>query len=333
MFICIDGFHTDGHKYIKDAVYAGASVVVTENWRDECVGGAAAVKVLNTRSASAFLYNSWHGDPASKLKIIGVTGTNGKTSIALMLRDIFLKCGRRCGYIGTVGCYSLFDKVTVSADDPLANMTTPDPKELYYLLKKMADDGVEYLFLEATSHASALGKLDPIFFETLIFTNLTRDHLDFHGSMEEYLYSKARMFSRRRTAVINADDKYASAIYRASRAERNILCSAEDNFCNISASNIRLGGGDGFSMRVRSEMVDFDAAIPLVGRFSPINSLEAIAVALGCGIAEGELVAVLPTLLGIPGRMERVEIDRRADFSVYLDYAHTPDALQNASTN
>ena len=329
MFICIDGFHADGHKYIKDAVKAGASVVVMEEGRGECVGGAAAVKVLNTRSASAFLYNSWHGEPAKKLKIIGVTGTNGKTSVALILRDIFIKSGKRCGYIGTVGCYSLLRKIECVSSDPLANMTTPDPEELYAILAEMVSDGVEYVFMEATSHASALSKLDPIFFDILVFTNLTRDHLDFHGNMEEYLYAKAKLFGRCRLAVINADDKYAAAILESSRAEKNILCSCEGNFCNLSASNIRFGGGDGFSMEVRSEMASFDVKIPLEGRFSPTNSLEAIAVALSCGIAEGELREILPTVRGVPGRMERVDIDKRADFSVYIDYAHTPDALEN----
>lgn len=329
MFVCIDGLHTDGHKYIEDAVRAGASVVVTEDGRDECVGGAAAVKVLNTRSASAFLYNSWHGDPAKKLKIIGVTGTNGKTSVCCMLRDIFIKCGKRCGYIGTVGCFSLSEKIEYVSSDPLANMTTPDPSELYAILARMVSDGVEYVFLEATSHASALSKLDPIFFDILVFTNLTRDHLDFHGSMEEYLYAKAKLFRHCRVAVINADDKYAAEIYKSSGAEKNILCSANGNFCNLSASNIRQGGGDGFFMEVRSEMANFDVQVPLEGRFSPTNSLEAIAVALSCGISESELVEVLPTLSGVPGRMEKVDVDERADFSVYLDYAHTPDALEN----
>ena len=329
MFVCINGLNADGHNYIKDAVDAGASVVVTEIGRDECVGGAAAVKVFNTRSACAFLYNSWHGDPASKLKIIGVTGTNGKTSVACILRDIFIKSGKRCGYIGTVGCYSLFKKIEYGDKSSLANMTTPDPEELYRLLARMVDDGVEYLFLEATSHASALCKLDPIFFDTLVFTNLTRDHLDFHGSMNEYFLSKAALFERCRIAVINADDKYAAKIIERSRAERNILCSCENENCNIYASNICLGGGDGFSMKVRTEMTEFDADIPLVGRFSPINSLEAIAVAEGYGIAEGELTAILKGIGCVSGRMERVDIDKRADFSVYIDYAHTPDALEN----
>ncbi len=329
MFICIDGLHTDGHKYINNAVDAGASVIVTGEGRDECVGGAAAVKVLNTRSASAFLYNSWHGDPASKLKIIGITGTNGKTSVGLILRQIFEKCGKRCGFIGTVGSYSLGKKIEYKSSNPLANMTTPDPPELYAILSKMVEDGVEYVFMEATSHASELCKLDPIRFDVLVFTNLTRDHLDFHGSMEGYFASKARLFERCDTAVINADDAYASAILNASQAKRNILCSCEGNLSNFSASNIRLGGGDGFSMRVRSEKTEFDVTIPLVGRFSPTNSLEAIAVASCMGIADGELVKALSTLSCVPGRMEKVDIDKRADFSVYIDYAHTPDALEN----
>jgi len=329
MFICIDGLHTDGHKFINNAVNAGASVIVMDEGRDECVGGAAAVKVLNTRRASAFLYNSWHGGPASKLKIIGITGTNGKTSIGLILRDIFKKSGKRCGYIGTVGSYSLEKRIELRSANPLANMTTPDPPELYEILAQMVEDGVEYVFLEATSHASALSKLDPIRFDVLVFTNLTRDHLDFHGSMEGYFASKAKLFERCDTAVINADDAYASAILNASLAKRNILCSCEGNLSNFSASNIRLGGGDGFSMRVRTEKTEFDVAIPLVGRFSPTNSLEAIAVAECCGIAESELVNALRTLSPVPGRMEKVNIDERADFSVYIDYAHTPDALEN----
>ena len=163
----------------------------------------------------------------------------------------------------------------------------------------------------------------------LIFTNLTRDHLDFHGTMEGYFASKAELFKRCKTAVINADDAYASAILNKSRAEKNILCSRNGNLSNFSASNIRLGGGDGFSMRVRTEKTEFDVAIPLVGRFSPTNSLEAIAVAESCGIADGELVKALETLSGVPGRMEKVDIDKKAEFSVYIDYAHTPDALEN----
>lgn len=329
MFICIDGLHTDGHKYINNAVDAGASVIVMDEGRDECVGGAAAVKVLNTRNASAFLYNTWHGDPASKLKIIGITGTNGKTSVGLILRQIFEKCGKRCGFIGTVGSYSLGKRIDYETSNPLANMTTPDPPELYKILSKMVEDGVEYVFMEATSHASALCKLDPIHFDVLVFTNLTRDHLDFHGDMEGYFASKAKLFERCEVAVINADDAYASAILNKSLAHKNILCSCEGNLSNFSASNIRLGGGDGFSMRVRTEKTEFDVSIPLVGRFSPTNSLEAIAVASCLGIAEGELVNSFKTLMGVPGRMERVDIDKRADFSVFIDYAHTPDALEN----
>ena len=331
MFVCIDGIHTDGHKFIKNAVSAGASVIVTETLRDECVGGAATVKVMNTRRAVSLLYNSWHGDPAGKLKIVGVTGTNGKTSVACILRHIFEKCGKRCGFVGTLGCFSLGKRIETSPTDPLSNMTTPDPEVLYAVLAKMVEDGVEYVFMEATSHASALCKLDAITFDTLIYTNLTRDHLDFHQSMENYLGAKAKLFERCRRAVINVDDKYAPDIVRACGAKEIVLCSCENKKCDFAASNILRGGGDGFLMRVRSEKVDIDVQIkvPLEGRFSPTNSLEAIAAASCYGIAKSELVTSLEDFSGVDGRMQKVEIKKDCTFSVYVDYAHTPDALQN----
>ena len=331
MFVCIDGFHSDGHEYVKNAVEAGASVVVCEAGRDECVGGAATVKVFNTRRASALLYNSWHGDPAGKLKIIGITGTNGKSSVAHIIKGIFEASCRKCGLIGTVGCYSANGKkLDYTNGDPNANMTTPDPEVLYALLAEMVRDGVEYVIMEATSHASALSKLDAITFDTLVFTNLTRDHLDFHGNMENYLYSKAMLFERCRRAVINADDKYAREILGASRAEENILCSTEGKKADYVASNIFYGGGDDFefAFKVISEREVFDAKIPFVGRFSPSNSLESIAVAMSYGIGSSEISAVLQTMKGVEGRMERLDTVG-AGFSVYIDYAHTPDALKN----
>ena len=331
MFVCIDGFKCDGHKYIKNAVDAGASVVISEVGRDECVGGAATVKVFNTRRASALLYNSWHGDPARKLKIIGITGTNGKTSVSHIIKEIFEEHGYACGLIGTVGCYSTNGrKLDYTNGDPNANMTTPDPEQLYALLAEMVRDRVEYVIMEATSHASALSKLDAITFDTLVFTNLTRDHLDFHGNMENYLLSKSMLFERCRRAVINIDDKYAGDILEASRAEKNILCSCEGKNADYIASNICHGGGRDFefAFEVVSEGEVFDAKIPFVGRFSPINSLESIAVARSYGIGSSELSAILPRLKAVEGRMERVETEN-APFSVHIDYAHTPDALEN----
>ncbi len=332
MFVCIDGLRTDSHKFIKNAVDAGASVVVTESGRDVCVGGAAALEVKNTRRAISFLYNSWYGDPAKKLKIIGVTGTNGKTSVSVTLEQILRLNNKKCGLIGTVGAYSLGKRMEYFVSDPLANMTTPDPEALYGLFAEMLNDGVEYVIMEATSHASALYKLDPINFDVLIYTNLTRDHLDFHKTMENYAEAKANLFERCRIAVINYDDAYAPLIAEKCKEKGIISCSCQEKECDFVASDIRRGGGNGFSMRVFSEKADIDARldIPLEGKFSPINSLEVIAAACTCGVAESELIRTLHKIKGVSGRMEKVEHDGRADFSIYIDYAHTPDALENA---
>ena len=196
LFICIKGFHTDGHEHIGDAIKAGAAVIVAEQVRDEGVGGAAAVYVENTRRAAALLYNAWHGDPSEDMTVVAITGTNGKTSVSYILKSIFESAGYRCGLIGTVRCLCGDLEIKTQNADPLANMTTPDPDELYRILALMRDRGVQYVFIEATSHALELSKLDALRVDTAVFTNFTRDHLDFFGSMEEYKRAKLKFFEK-----------------------------------------------------------------------------------------------------------------------------------------
>jgi len=330
MFVCIRGLHTDGHKFINNAVEAGASVIVCEALRDECVGGAAAVKVSDTRRAVANLYNAWHGSPAEKLKIVGVTGTNGKTSVSHTLKKIFEGCGHKCGIIGTVGCMSGDRQLGSLSHDSLANMTTPDPEELFWLLSEMVKDGVEYVFLEASSHASALSKLDPIIFDTLVYTNLTQDHLDFHGNMENYFSAKAVLFARARKTVINIDDKYAERILAYSGAERNILCSTDKKTADYFVSDICIDAESGTSYKAFCREAVFDVKLPsFFGSFAVMNSLEAIAVAREYGLRDAEILETLASMSGVPGRMERVAFEKETGFSVFVDYAHTPDALEN----
>lgn len=327
MFICIDGLHCDGHKYIKAAVDAGASVVVTERGHGADVGGAATVEVENTRRAAALLYNAWYGDPAANMKVIAVTGTNGKTSVAYLLRQIFEENGHRCGMIGTVECTSCQRNIAPRKEG-VANMTTPDPEVLYALLSQMAKDGVEYLFIEATSHASALSKLDAIYFDTLIFTNLTQDHLDFHQNIVGYFAAKSRLFSRCRQGVFNIDDSYALDFLKASGAKRNILCSANNSRADYFASDISFRDWDGVSYKVTHSEGVIDVEVPLAGVFALMNSLEAVAVAKEYGIADGVILRALKKMKSIPGRMEKVTLPKDAKFSVFVDYAHTPDALE-----
>ena len=331
MFICINGLHTDSHNFIKNAVDRGASVIVHEAMRDMCVGGAAAVKVMNTRRAAAMLYDAWYAHPAKYMKIVGVTGTNGKTSVSYILKSVFEDCGYRCGLVGTLGCMSGNRRLEYGTWDSLSNMTTPDPEDLYRILDEMRRDGVEYVFIEATSHASALHKLDALYFDTLVFTNLTQDHLDFHGNMKEYFEAKAKLFERARSAVINFDDDYAKGILSSFLGGRASLCSLKDKNAEYFASDIDLDANEGVSYRLNVREGVFDVKLPsFFGGFSVINSLEAIAVAKEHGIEYRDILRSLESLSGVPGRMERVSLPQSIGFSVYLDYAHTPDALEKS---
>ena len=334
VFVCIKGLHADGHEFINDAVRSGAVLIVAELGRDVSVGGAAALKVENTRRAAALLYNAWYGFPADKMKIIAVTGTNGKTSVTYMLRAIFEKASYRCGLIGTVGCLSCGGRrIGTFSHDVLANMTTPDPDELFRLLRIMADDGVQYVFIEATSHASALSKLDALHFDVAVFTNLTQDHLDFHGTMENYFLSKAKYFGMCDRAVINCDDRYGARLADELRSNEKcdlLTVSAKSSGADYCACDITSLGADGSSytvFRKNGESIRLSVRIP--GEFSVMNSLEAAAVAIECGIPAECIKEALSEFPGVTGRMERVPLPGNPDRAVFIDYAHTPDALEN----
>ena len=328
LFVCIKGLHFDGHERIGDAIKAGAAVIVAEQVRDDGVGGAAAVYVENTRRAAALLYNAWHGDPSRSMTVVAVTGTNGKTSLCYILKSIFERAGFRCGLIGTVRCMSGDRVLQTSNSNPLANMTTPDPDELYRLLSVMRDDGAEYVFIEATSHALALSKLDALTVDTAVLTNFTRDHLDFHGSMEEYFKAKARLFGMCRRAVINADSAWAEK-FTASADCKEIFTVSAKTSADFSAESVEY-------LKDRGVRYDFnygegrtEMSISLPGKFFLDNSLEAAAVAYTYGIAPSVIAEAVVSFGGVDGRMERVSLGENADISVFIDYAHTPDAVEN----
>ena len=245
LFICIKGLRHDGHEYIGEAVGRGAKVIVAEQVRDMDVGGAAAtIFVDNTRQVAALLYNSWYCEPARDMKLVAVTGTNGKTSVTYILKKIFERAGKRCGLIGTVGCFCANRRLDTGNRNPLANMTTPDPEELYRLLAVMRDAGTEFVFIEATSHALALSKLDALRFDTAVFTNLTQDHLDFHGDMEGYFASKSKLFRLCRRAVINLDDLWAERFIESARCDEIYTVSAEQK-ADFYAENVKICGAEG----------------------------------------------------------------------------------------
>ncbi len=327
LFLCIAGGRSDGHRFAEDAIRRGARVIVAERVREACVGGAAAWIVLeNTRRASALLYNALYGDPCAKLKIIGVTGTNGKTSTCVLLYRIFEAAGIRSGLIGTLGCFSTGGrKLRMEWDDEHSSMTTPDPEYLYAALARMAEEGVETVFMEVSSHALASDRVAAITFQTAVFTNLTRDHLDFHGDMESYYLAKKKLFEQTRRAVIWQDDPYGRRLLQEINIPA-ITCSGRvGDFC---AQDIEFLGTEGCRYRLKTPKGDFSLSLGMAGEFAVINSLLASAVALESGISPEALQDALSRIDGVEGRMERVEIDPRYEFSVWIDYAHTPDALE-----
>ena len=331
LFVCLEGAKSDGHEYIREALLRGAVAVVMKNGTRVTLPpfckNITFIYTDDTRRASAMLYNAWYGRPSDKLKIIAVTGTNGKTSTTVMLKNIFEAALYKCGIIGTIGCASGVCLLSANPDSPLANMTTPDPRELYRTLAFMAADGVEYVFIEASSHALKLRKLDAIKFDTAVFTNLSPEHLDFHVTMEDYKESKAKLFSMSERALINVDTEVGK--YMAERTTGRIYTySTKGKFADYRAERVS-SDTKGISYTLASKNTIMKIKSSLCGDFNVDNTLAAAAVALLCGITPATISAALGAMTGVSGRMERVKLDGDVGFSVYIDYAHTPDALES----
>lgn len=323
IFICLEGSKYDGHDYIHDAQKAGAAVIVAEKVRDVCVGGAAILYVENTRRAASLLYNAWYGYPTRDIKTVGVTGTNGKTSTAFMTYRIFENAGYRCGFIGTIGAFSAFGRELEKS----GTMTTPDPQTLYSTLAQMRDDGVEYLFMEVSSHALAQCRTDAVEFDVAVFTNLTEDHLDFHKNMEEYYLAKQKLFEQTTRSIVNIDDAYGKrlASFLEGKGGTFETCSLEKgDFCALSPKS----GERGVEYELRCKKGSYRVVLPLSGEFQIMNSLEAAAVAVSCGVNADSVLKSINSMDDIPGRMESLKRYSEQDFSIFIDYAHTPDALE-----
>ncbi len=323
LFVCQRGTKTDGHEYIDQAIKNGAAVIVAEQKRDVCVGGAAAYIMLdNTRRVAALLYNAWYGRPTEKLKIIGVTGTNGKTSVTTLLYDIFKSYGYKIGLIGTV-CHKRADGRPLSLSKEGSTMTTPDPEQLYHLLSELAKEGAEYVVMEVSSHALALCKTDAITFDIGVFTNLTMDHLDFHGSMEEYYKSKRKLFSQSRKALVCIDGEYGKRLCQELSGEKFTVSVTEGDFCALSVNC----GSSGISYILKAPRESVEIKTPLIGSFNVINSLMSASLACLYGIPLSHIAKALSQSRGVRGRMEKVQLPP-SDITVIVDYAHTPDALE-----
>lgn len=335
-FVGVHGFKSDGNDYIAEAIAKGAEAIITDKIEKalqtvypkgrKCV----IIEVDDARRALAYLCDAINGYPSDRMHYIAVTGTNGKTSVTYMLKYVFEAAMFRCGLVGTVNCYSLGRKLAYSTNDPDASMTTPDPEPLYSMLGEMADDGVEYVFLEATSHALELGRLAPITFDAAIFTNLTPEHLDFHKTMENYLEAKLKLFDRCGLAILNADDKYYPSVFSSvSQKCRICSCSVYNGIGDYQADNILFSGVDGCEYQLTSKHTIMRVKSPIPGRFTVMNTLQACALALELGIKPSYVYNGISRLCTVDGRMERIRLCPGADFSLFIDYAHTPDAMEN----
>ena len=314
LFVCIEGFNFDGHKFAVNAEEQGAAVIVAQ--RD--TGAKNQVIVEDTRAFLAEASAKWFGYPAKNLKIIGVTGTNGKTSVTYMIKSVLEAKGHKVGLIGTI------HNMIGNTEIPSSN-TTPGAYELNSLLSLMKEAGCEYVIMEVSSHALDQKRVHGIEFETAIFTNLTQDHLDYHITMENYFSAKEKLFSMCKTAIVNFDDEYGR------RLVDNVTCktvtfSVKSDNSTYSAKNISYRP-DGVSYSFVGYNTIQNINISVGGKFSVYNSMAAVAVLLELGFELRDISAELSKMEGVKGRAEAVPTGK--DFTVIIDYAHTPDGLVN----
>jgi UDP-N-acetylmuramoyl-L-alanyl-D-glutamate--2,6-diaminopimelate ligase len=314
LFFCVRGFTADGHDYAADAVRAGAAALVCE--RPLGLGVPEHV-VSDARAAMPELAARFFGHPSEELRVVGITGTNGKTTAAYLVRQLLEAAGIGCGLIGTV------DWVVGGQATP-AVRTTPEAIDLQRAMRQMLDAGDRALAMEVSSHAMQLGRCEQLSWAVAVFTNLTQDHLDFHASLDEYFAAKRRLFEAGpRHAVSNVDDEYGRHI---AQDFGTVTYSAAGTAADYRAAAIEYDArGTGF--RLTAPDGEFTARLALPGGYNVANALAAVAAVAPLGVGTEQAVASLPGCKGAPGRFELV--DAGQDFTVVVDYAHTPDSLDN----
>src|SRR5438128_280034 len=325
MFVALRGEKTDGHEFIGHAIDKGASVIVAE--REQKDPRVTCLRVENTRNALADLSANFYGHPARKLRLAAVTGTNGKTTTTFLVKHICEKAGLRCGLIGTVR-YEIGERILP------AIRTTPESLDLQELLAQIANAGCKAAAMEVSSHALTQERTRGLQWNVAVFTNLTQDHLDFHGTMENYFDSKTKLFAqlaeqpKKRTpvAVVNIDDRYGEQLLGKIDKKIPIVTYGMGARADFRASNYRMEfGGTSFQLDARGK--SYLVRVPLIGRFNVANSLAALAAANALGVTLRAAVLSLGKTPQVPGRLEAVPAKRQ--FQIYVDYAHTPDALLN----
>lgn len=316
IFVAIKGFSSDGHRFIPKAMELGAAVIVCEEEQSEDV---PFVLISDSRKSLALMSRDFYANPAAEMTVIGFTGTSGKTSSTYITKHLLEQTlGAKVGLVGTNG--NMIGDVMLHTEH-----TTPESLELHKLFRRMADEGCTHVVMEVSSHSLTLERVAGITFDIGIFTNLSQDHLDLHGTMDEYAAAKRRLFKQCRLGIINMDDERAD--FMAQGAECELMgYSAVNADASLYADNIELSAS-GVKFRANYKGEQENTALKIPGMFSVHNALGVLAVGLGLGIDLKLCCQALMSASGVKGRMESVPTD--GDYSVIIDYSHKPDALEN----
>ena len=316
LFVAMRGTQTDGHQYIAKAVEQGAAAVLCEELPQTLAEGVSYVQVPSTEAAVGIVATIFHGRPSEHMKLVGVTGTNGKTTIATLLFHLFRRLGHKCGLLSTVCNYI--------EDEPIpASHTTPDAIELNTLLERMMQEGCEYVFMECSSHAIAQQRIGGLTFAGGIFTNLTRDHLDYHKTVENYRNAKKKFFDdlpKSAFAITNADDK--NGLFMVQNTKATVKTYSVRQMADFRARIIECHF-EGMYL----EMDGHEVGVQFIGKFNVSNLLAVYAAAIMLGKQPEDVLVVMSTLKSVAGRLEPIRSPE--GWTAVVDYAHTPDALEN----
>ena len=316
LFVAMKGTQVDGHKFMPKAVELGAKAVLCEDMPEQKAEGVTYVQVESTEDAVGKVATTFHGNPSTKLKLVGVTGTNGKTTIATLLYNMFTKMGHKCGLLSTVCNYIVDEAIP-------ADHTTPDPIELNALLDRMVQAGCEYAFMECSSHAIAQKRIGGLTFAGGIFTNLTRDHLDYHKTFENYRNAKKAFFDslpKTAFAITNADDKNGMVMVQNTKA--TVKTYSTRSVADFKARIIECHF-EGMYL----EMDGHEVGVQFIGKFNVSNLLAVYGAAVMLGKSPEDVLVVMSTLHSVSGRLEPIHSPE--GYTAVVDYAHTPDALEN----
>ncbi|NRT33964.1 UDP-N-acetylmuramoyl-L-alanyl-D-glutamate--2,6-diaminopimelate ligase [Clostridium beijerinckii] len=321
VFVCIKGYATDGHKYIEKAIENGAKVIVIQDDIEIKDENIAIIKCNDTRKALALMGANYYDNPSSKMKIIGVTGTNGKTTTAFMIKHILEESNKKVGLIGTIANFIGDEKIHTER-------TTPESLELQELFSEMVDKGVEYCVMEVSSHSLALDRVYGIEFQVGIFTNLTRDHLDFHKTFENYYKAKFKLFERSRIKIVNVDDNYGRQVINDLN---NLKCNDIYSFSVKSISDFKAFDEEMGSREIKFKLnlkEDEQFILNIPGEYNIYNALGAIAACFKLGMPIKDIKSGIENVV-VLGRCERVAKEYNLGYEIIIDYAHTPDGLEN----